>query len=120
MTRAEPFGPHPWWRWFAVLGGPAAYAGHLLVSYFGLPLVCAMGTRLPLYAVTIAAAGIAATATTVGWRQRRRPAARADDPRIELQQVMSLIGAYLSALATATILLAGAATLLFDPCENWV
>lgn len=117
---AEP-GPHPGWRWFALLGGMSAYAAHLIVSYYALPAACAYATRVPLYLVTLVLAGVAGAATVVGWRHRHVPApAELSDARTERRRFMSRVGVFLSLLATLTILAAGAATPLFDPCQSWV
>ncbi|QBI18381.1 hypothetical protein ER308_01535 [Egibacter rhizosphaerae] len=120
MTRVQDPGPHPGWRWFALLGGMSAYALHLIVSYYALPAVCAYATRMPLYVATVIALAVAAGATVAGWRHRRIPPGDPEDPRLERQRFMSRAGVVLSLVATLTIIAAGAATLLFDPCQNWV
>lgn len=121
MSAVTELGPHPGWRWFALLGGMSAYAAHLILSYYALPASCAYATRVPLYLLTVGLAGVAAWATAVGWRHRRQPdPAAVADPRTVRQRFMSRVGAFLSLLATLTILAAGAATPLFDPCQNWV
>lgn len=119
-TERAPTEPHPGWRWFAALGGMTAYAGHLLVSYFSLPILCLWGTRAPLYAVTAVAAAVAASATVVGWRHRGLPPDPVEDLRAERRRFLSRAGVFLSLLATLTIIAAGSAVPLFDPCENWV
>ena len=121
MTAPADLGPHPGWRWFAMLGGMSAYAAHLLVTYWSLPAACAYATRVPLYLATVALAAVAAAATIVGWRQRHQPDPQAiSDPRTVRRRFMSRVGVFLSFLATLTIIAAGAATPLFDPCQNWV
>jgi hypothetical protein len=113
-------------RWFVLLGGMAAFALHLVSGFYLVPVSCLLGTRLPLYAVTVVFAGVALAATWMGWT--RRHAAGDDLPppwphgrgsRVDRARFMIHAGILLNVFGLLIILYAGATILVFDPCVNW-
>lgn len=59
--------------WFALLGGPVAWALHLFVGYALVPVACRVQTVLPLVALTVAMGVVAIASAGVGWRLRDAP-----------------------------------------------
>lgn len=123
--------------WFALLGGMAAYAVHLLVGFWVVPAACGAGYAdvVPwvVTAATAAAAVVAAAATVVAVRARRgmgrdcvpselppeeAPFPRAWDitPASSTAHFVATAGVVLSALALVVVLVAGIPPLLVPPC----
>lgn len=119
--------------WFGALGGPTAYAAHLVVSFWMVPAACTGAQLWMLVLATVLAGAVAAFAAATalrayrrlpapaqpaaprrGRRRRAEPAgAVATSPRARF---LALAGAALSTLSTAIILLAGSAIPFLEPC----
>lgn len=113
-------------RWFAFLGGMGAFALHLVLGFYLVPFSCFLGTLWPLYGITALLAAVTVAAIALGW-QRRGAAGSAERPewtpgrgaRTDRARFMMRAGIFLNGLALLIILYAGAALLVFDPCQNW-
>lgn len=115
----------PWLLWFAVLGGPLAWALHLFLAWGAVELAC-LGRRsevlgLPLRGyvalVTVLPLLVALTATALAWRLRSRLArVHDDDRRRERAGFTAGVGLALGLLAVAAIAGGGAAIGVFEPC----
>lgn len=128
---------------FGLLGGMAAWALHLGVSYFAVPWVCARDAGGVLHALTVAAGALAAAATWAAWSAWRRmeegpPAPEVFDPEVAVRETepgpegvalagrggalgpfLALSGLVLSGFFLALILLEGLPVLLqADPCMH--
>lgn len=64
--------------WFG-LAGPPAYAAHLVVTFWLVPVACAQEAPWVLLVATIASAAVAAAAVVVAIRSRRRLRSAPDD-----------------------------------------
>jgi hypothetical protein len=95
---------------FAFAGGLAAYAAHLVVSFWLVSAGCPAGTGLVVAVATVAAAAVAAAAIVTGLRLRRRQRAE------ELPPWLGRAGVYLSGLALAIIILSGVAAVVLPGC----
>lgn len=120
--------------WFAALGGATAYAAHLVIGFWLVPVACESGTVLWLHAlgaVTLTTAMVAAVQAvllraaaaaprTRGGRQRTRVGlasaqALAGDPgRVRF---MATVGLALNLVAVLLIITHWAPVAFFDPCR---
>jgi hypothetical protein len=96
---------------FAFAGGLAAYAAHLVVTFWLVSAGCPAGTGLVVAVATVAAAAVAAAAIVTGLRLRRRQ--RAEEL---LPPWLGRAGVYLSGLALAIIILSGVAAVVLPGC----
>lgn len=115
----RPVGLFP--LWFGLLGGPAGWTAHLLLSYPLVPLACATGLRLILHAVTLVTVGIIVAAAVVAWRSWQRlgaPNGGGDGAELadRWQGFMALSGVLLSLLFLFVTLAEGLPVFFHDPC----
>jgi hypothetical protein len=105
--------------WFAFLGGPIAWSAHLLSSYPLVSVACRMQTTMPLHAITVVTAAIAAGAAATGWIAHRR--VRAGGPgglgdAYGRARFMAIGGIVMGIFFTYVILIEGLPPILQDPC----
>lgn len=103
--------------WFGLVGGIAAWAAHLNLSYLIVPHTCVSGQTIWLHLITIAMLVVAGMASRAGWRvlrvaEREPGTARAD----QRGRFLGTVGALLSGLFVAVIAVQGAQVLFVDPC----
>lgn len=106
--------------WFGLLGGPAAWTAHLLISYGLVYVVCGTGGSLLLYLTTLVTAAIAAAAGIVAWRLWRRPQTATEENAAVAARngFAGFLGVLLSGLFLLVIVAEGLPPLFFQPrCE---
>lgn len=89
--------------WLALLGGPAAWAMHVLVSYALVPVSCELESKLPLLVATAAALGAGATATVAARRAWGRLADGPGGRSRDRLRTLAFAGTLVGALALLTI-----------------
>jgi nicotinamide riboside transporter PnuC len=110
--------------WFGMLGGAAAWAAHLVMAYSLVPLACAQGLEILLYA-TIPLTMIIALAAIFfawrGWSQVRELEMETDGNgnRLVSQRVrfMALSGLAMSTLFLVVIIAQSVPILTQNPCD---
>lgn len=107
--------------WFALLGGMSAFAAHLLVVFYLVPVSCAVGSRWLVVVPTAILGAVALAAAVTGWRLRGVESAGPDWPgapgtRGDRARFMAGAGAFLSGLALLIIVYGGISLVVFDPC----
>lgn len=124
--------------WFALFGGMAAYAVHLVVGFWAVPAACGAGhdqvVPWVVTGVTVAAVVVAVAAGLVAVRARRElggqdgadaapppadtrlPRAWDVAPATSTAQFMATTGVLLNGLALAVVVVAGLPPLLVPPC----
>jgi hypothetical protein len=108
----------------AFLGGPAAWALHLAVSYFLVTLDCNTGwngARTGVVLATAVCAAGALAAGALGWRGWKRVRGRMTpgellDP-VRIRGFLTLSGVLMAVLFTGAIILAGISPLLLPMCS---
>jgi nicotinamide riboside transporter PnuC len=109
--------------WFSMLGGPAAWALHLVVNYSLVPVACATGMSFLLYLTIPTFLGIAAIALFFGWRgwdsTRGMDETNGNGQRLMVQRVrfMGLSGILMSAFFLMVIIAQSVPIIMQDPCE---
>ena len=112
-----------WWLWFGMLGGAAAWALHLVLSYSLVPAACAAGLGYLLYLGIVGTGIIALAAVLVSWRALRLTRGMSEEngngERLTVQRVrfMALSGIAMSAFFLAVILAQSVPILAQDPCS---
>ena len=103
-----------------VVVGPAAWLGHLLVSYGLLYVSCAVGTSLPLHVTTVLAVGAVAAGLVIGRRADHLPlselASTDRPPGFDADQFAADAGRWLSYYFLVVVVMAGLAALVVGPC----
>ncbi len=102
---------------FAFLGGPSAYAAHLMAGYW-MAATCTRLAVLALYPLTVVAAAGALVAAVVAYRALPPPdpSATGRDLRRDVRVFMAGGGLFLSLLSLAIILLAGLPVVVLGGC----
>lgn len=105
--------------WYAILGGPAAWTAHLLVSYGFVYVACGTGWIFLLYLTTLVAATMALGAGVVAWRIWR-PSHHGEQAlrlrSVARQGFMGFLGLLMSILFFVIILVEGVPPLVLGPC----
>lgn len=109
QARARPV-PGALLQTFAFLGGPIAYAAHLLAGATLVTLSCEARTTLPIHLVTLAALGLVTASALAGRHvlSRAQPDSSA--------WFLAAGGLLLDALAAGLIVFAELPAHLLDPC----
>lgn len=110
--------------WFGVLGGPVAWAFHLMAAWLLVELGCAHGTDTVggvglrvVTAVAVAVPGLVALAALlVALTAVRRLPSDEPDRRTARAHFMSVVGAGMDALSLAMIIFGGAAVATLTEC----
>lgn len=103
--------------WFGILGGPAAWSAHLLVSYGFVYVVRGTGWVFLLHLTTLVTALVALAAGIAAWRGWRHPSAedKAEMPDVAARRAfMGYTGLLLSGLFFLVILVEGTPPLFLD------
>ena len=100
VTRGEPSGVIPV---LMVAVPPTAWAMHLLLSYWFVPVSCERGTVAPMHLTTVVAVACAAAAAVYG---HRAPSSST------LSRLTLVLGIYFAGV----IVMTGLVALLVDPC----
>lgn len=105
--------------WFGVLGGPAAWTAHLLVSYGLVYVVRGGGPVLLLHLTTLVTALVALAAGFAAWRGwRPHPDNEAQDANVAGRRAfMGYTGLLLSGLFFLVILVEGTPPLFLNASE---
>nr|WP_055501533.1 hypothetical protein [Nonomuraea pusilla] len=129
-SRTEQDVPEParrigrWLLAFAVLGGVAAWAVHLVVAWGVVELACSRGhtdvAGVPLKAVVAVATAVpalvAAAALLTCWRLWSRHLRDDGDRRIGRARFLAHLGLWLDGLAVLMIVFGAVAVVVFPPC----
>lgn len=116
--------------WFAVLGGPLAWAVHLLVAWLLVELACAQGrdhlAGMPLRLVVAMATVVPGAVALLAWLAAGAALRAAPDPdvaddrRLARMVFMARVGAWLDLLSLMMIVFGAAAVATFAPCVRGV
>jgi hypothetical protein len=105
---------------YVLLGGPLAWALHLLISYGPVEIACSATVPLFLHGVTLTTALVALGAALLGWRtwsRARRTVPPADDgDALRRTRFVAACGTILGGFFVLVIVLEGIPVLLVDPC----
>lgn len=112
------------WRWTAalwlgLLGGPAAWFLHLLVSYSLVRWVCRSGGMWVMHAATVAALAGAAAVGGLAWRNWRRagrPRGTDGAGAEGRSRFLSIAGVALAAYSVVLIAVEGIPNFVLPPC----
>jgi hypothetical protein len=106
--------------WLAVFAGPVAWFVEQQASYALVPWSCGRGATLALHLVTLAALALVAAGGVLAWRDwsaSRTAEEDAAEPRGRAHFV-ALLGLMMCALFALVVLVHGAASFWFDPCQR--
>lgn len=110
---------HPLLLWIGWLVGPAAWALHLLVSYWLVPKACEAEATWMLHATTLATLLMSIAGGAIAWRQWSRAGRRwpdASDGEISRIRFMAVMGMLLCALSALLIIAEGVPNFILSPC----
>lgn len=121
-TRSEPVSQLS--LWFGLLGGAAAWAAHLVLAYALVPLACARGLEILLYATIPLTMVVAIAAIAFAWRGWSRVRELADETdengnRLVSQRVrfMALSGLAMSTYFLFVIVAQSVPIITQSPCD---
>lgn len=110
--------------WFGLLGGAAAWAAHLVLAYALVPLACAQGLEILLYATIPLTMVVAIAAIVFAWRGWSRVRERANETdengnRLISQRVrfMALSGLAMSTYFLFVIVAQSVPIITQSPCD---
>jgi hypothetical protein len=106
--------------WTGLFAGPLAWFLEQAVSYVLVPWSCDTGRHLPLHLVSPAALLLVLAGGVLSWRDwsRRRQASSEDAQADGRAHFLAATGLLMCALFALAVLMEGAATFYFDPCQR--
>jgi hypothetical protein len=103
--------------WFGALGGPVAWAIHLMVMYPLVEIACRFETSAPLYAASVVLFGAAALAGLTSWLTLRLMRGRNGATVPRRVRFMASFGA-MAAVLFMVFIVGGTLPVFFDdPCQ---
>ena len=106
--------------WSSVLGAPALWAIQLQVGYALAPATCHLGTRLPLYLLTLICITLALTGCALSYRDWKRAGGGSPDETdggpIARLRFLGALGVIVGLTFAMVMLAQGLASFFFDPC----
>lgn len=109
--------------WIGMLGGATAWAIHLVVAYALVPLACARGLDILLYATIPTTIGLAGVSVWLAWRGWDRSNGDVDhddrDEFLTLNRVrfMAISGILMSGFFLIVIIAQSVPILAYSPCD---